>query len=262
MKALHVAATGMMAQQTNIEVTSNNIANMTTTAFKRQRAEFQDLLYETHNRTGSTTSDVGTVVPTGIQLGLGVKAGATYRINEQGTLTRTSNNLDLALNGAGNFVVTLPNGDFGYTRAGSFQLSPDGDIVTSEGYIVSPAINIPVDAVDVVINQFGEVQVKLDGEQAYQNVGQFEIATFVNQAGLEAIGDNLFLETEASGPAIVGIAAEEGVGEMMQGYLENSNVDPVTEITNLIQAQRSYELNSKVISAADEMLQTVNQARR
>ncbi|MCB1321212.1 MAG: flagellar hook-basal body complex protein, partial [Leptospiraceae bacterium] len=160
MKSLHVAATGMLAQQTNIEVMANNIANMTTTAFKRQRAEFSDLLYENHSRTGSSSSDVGTLVPTGIQLGLGVKVGATYRINTQGTLTNTNNPLDMAINGSGNFGITLPDGTIAYTRAGSFQLSPEGELVTPEGYIVSPGIVVPPEAVDVVVNKFGEVQVK------------------------------------------------------------------------------------------------------
>lgn len=261
MRALDIAATGMLAQQMNIEVTSNNISNMTTTAYKRQRAEFEDLLYQSQQRVGSATSDVGTVVPTGIHLGLGVKAGAVYRIHQQGAVKLTDNPLDIAIQGRGYFSVELPNGELAYTRAGSFQLSPEGQIVTTDGYLVSPGIVIPEDAVQVTVAKDGQVQVKFTDDPDPQNVGQLEITTFINEAGLESVGDNLYLETAASGVPIVGVAGEDGVGTLLQGYVENSNVDPVNEITNLIMGQRAYEMNSKVISTADEMLQMINNVR-
>ncbi|MCC7260272.1 MAG: flagellar basal-body rod protein FlgG [Alphaproteobacteria bacterium] len=261
MRALNIAATGMHAQQTNIEVTSNNIANMTTTAYKRQRAEFEDLMYEAQRRVGTNSSDTGTVVPTGIELGLGVKTGAVYRINEAGSFNTTNNSLDMAIKGRGMFSIELPSGEIAYTRAGSFQLSPEGEIVTSDGYIVQPGIVIPAEAVGITINSSGEVQVTLSGQQAPQTVGQFELTSFVNEAGLEAIGDNLLIETVASGAPIAGIPGEDGIGTLQQGMLEASNVDPVTEITNLIVAQRGYELNSKVITTADQMLQALNNTK-
>lgn len=261
MRALNIAATGMHAQQTNIEVTSNNIANMTTTAYKRQRAEFEDLMYEAQRRVGTNSSDTGTVVPTGIELGLGVKTGAVYRINESGSFNLTNNSLDMAIKGRGMFSVELPSGEIAYTRAGSFQLSPEGEIVTSDGYIVQPGIVIPAEAMSITINNSGEVQVTLSGQQAPQTVGQFELTSFVNEAGLEAIGDNLLIETVASGAPIAGIPGEDGIGTLQQGMLEASNVDPVTEITNLIVAQRGYELNSKVITTADQMLQALNNTK-
>jgi len=260
MRSLHIAATGMLAQQTNVNVISQNLANQTTTGYKLQRAEFQDLIYQDLRRVGSNSSDVGTIVPTGVQLGLGVKTGAISRNTEQGTVQQTENPLDLAIQGEGYFQIELPNGEIAYTRDGAFKLSPDGEIVTLDGYIVEPAITVPEDAIDIAINAAGEVEVTLEGQVEPANLGQLEVSTFINPAGLEAIGDNLFLETPASGDPIVGIAGEEGVGTLLQGYLENSNVDPVREITNLIVAQRAYEMNSKVITASDEMLQALNQS--
>lgn len=258
---LDIGATGMLAQQLNVDVISNNIANMTTTGYKRQRAEFQDLLYQTKVRPGSTSSNAGTIVPAGIQQGLGVKAGSVYRINEQGALQVTGNELDIANTGDGYFQITLPSGDTAYTRDGSFQLNQNGEMVTSEGYLLQPGITIPSDAVDITINKSGEVLVKIQGQIALTNVGQIQTALFPNVAGLEAIGDNLFLETEASGNAIIGNPGDPGYGALEQGVLESSNVNIVQELTSLIQAQRAYEMNSKVISTGDEMLNTVAQLR-
>ena len=261
MKALSIAATGMLAQQLNVEVISNNIANMSTTGYKRQRAEFQDLLYQDEQRVGTDSSDAGTVVPSGVQLGLGVQPGAVYRISEQGNLTMTSNEFDLAISGKGYFMVELPSGETAYTRAGSFQVSADGDIVTADGYIIQPGVTIPTNANGVTINTSGEVFVDIDGQVAPQNVGQFELATFANDAGLEAIGDNLLKETPASGAAAVGTPGSTGFGTLRQGALETSNVNVVTEITNLITAQRAYEMNSRVIQAADEMMSSTTNLR-
>ncbi len=258
---LDIGATGMLAQQLNVDVISNNIANMTTTGYKRQRAEFQDLLYQTKVRPGSNSSDQGTIVPAGIQQGLGVKAGSVYRINEQGALQMTGNELDVANKGEGYFQITLPTGETGYTRDGSFQLDATGQMVTSEGFLLQPGLTIPDDAIDITINGSGEVLVKIEGQTALTNVGQIELALFPNDAGLDAIGDNLFIETQASGAAIVGNPGEVGYGALEQGALETSNVNVVQEITSLIQAQRAYEMNSKVIQTGDEMLSTITQMR-
>jgi len=258
MRALSIAATGMQAQQTNVEVISNNIANMNTTAYSRRRAEFNDLLYQNMKRQGSATSDTGTVVPAGIQIGLGVRTAAVYRITEQGSLTSTDNTLDLAIEGKGYFQITLPSGDTAYTRAGSFQLSSTGQIVTNDGYTVQPGITIPNNASSVTVNSSGEVWVKIDGQTTQTNVGALQISTFINEAGLEAIGDNLYLETTASGTPTSGTPDTTGFGSVLQGYLETSNVNVVTEITDLISAQRAYEMNSKVVQTSDDMLATVS----
>ena len=261
MRALSIGATGMMAQQLNVEVISNNIANMSTTGYKRQRAEFQDLLYQQERHVGSPTSDTGTILPSGVQVGLGVKTAAISRDNQQGALAKTDNRLDVALQGPGYFNVQLPNGDTAYTRAGSFQLAADGTIVTADGYPVQPAIVIPQNAKDVVISTAGEVFAYFDGQVQPQNLGQLELSTFINENGLEAEGNNLFKETTASGAPVVGVAGQTGFGTILQGYLEGSNVNVVSEITNLIQAQRAYEMNSKSIETADQMLQTITQLR-
>ena len=261
MRSLSIAATGMLAQQLNVEVISNNIANMTTTGFKRQRAEFQDLLYQNLRRIGAQSSDQGTIIPSGVQVGVGVKTAAVYRVTEQGNLSKTDNTFDLAVQGKGFFRVLLPSGTEAYTRAGSFQVSAEGQIVTADGYTVQPAITIPQDAVDVAINSNGEVQVKLDGQTAPQTVGQLDLATFFNEAGLEAIGDNLLLETPASGAATVAAPGSPGIGTILQGFVETSNVNAVSEITALIQAQRAYEMNSRVITTSDEMLRASTQLR-
>lgn len=261
MKALSIASTGMLAQQMNVEVISNNIANLNTTGFKRQRPEFQDLLYQNIERVGAQSSDAGTIIPVGIQIGAGVRAGAVYRITQQGNLLNTDNTFDLAVNGRGFFRVTLPNGDDAYTRAGSFQLSPQGELVTPEGYVIQPGVTIPQEAVDVSINSQGEVSVKLAGQVTPAIAGRLELAIFPNDAGLEGIGDNLLLETPASGAANIGTPDSPGFGSVVQGYLETSNVNAVSEITNLITAQRAYEMNSRVIATADEMMSTVSNLR-
>ncbi len=261
MRALDIASTGMQAQQTNVEVISNNLANMTTTGFKRQRAEFQDLIYQNLRRVGSNSSDSGSVVPSGAQVGLGVKTAAIYRINEQGNLQQTSNTLDMAIQGNGYFQVTLPSGDTAFTRDGTFGLAPDGTIVTADGYIVQPGIQIPNNATNVTINTAGQVQATIAGQTAPQTVGQVQLATFPNPAGLDSQGSNLFLQSAASGNPVTGNPASPGFGSVMQGFIETSNVNVVTEVTNLITAQRSYEMNSRVITASDEMLSTLSNLR-
>ena len=261
MRALRTAASGMAAQQLNVEVISNNIANMNTVGYKRQRAEFQDLIYQNVERMGAQSSSQGTVVPTGIQVGLGVKAGSVYRITDQGTPQQTGSDYDVAIDGQGYFQITLPSGEIGFTRAGNFSLSGEGQLVTEDGYAVEPAISIPQDAVDVIISKTGQVQVITAGSPEPATVGQLELATFFNEAGLEAIGDNLLLETAASGPATTGTPGETGFGQLLQGYTEASNVDAVTEISSLIIAQRAYEMNSKVISTADEMMSVSAQVK-
>jgi flagellar basal-body rod protein FlgG len=261
MRSLSIGATGMLAQQMNVEVISNNIANMNTTGYKRGRTEFHDLLYQDLRRVGAASSDAGTIVPSGVQVGLGVKAAAVYRITEQGNISITDNTFDLAINGKGYFQVELPSGETGFSRAGSFQLSPDGDLVTPDGYMVQPGITIPLNATGVTVNASGEVWVDIEGQVQPTNVGQLELATFANEAGLEAIGDNLFKETVASGAANVAAPGTAGYGTILQGALETSNVNVVQEITNLITAQRAYEMNSKVIQASDEMMRSVTQMR-
>ena len=261
MRALRTAASGMAAQQLNVEVISNNIANMNTVGFKRQRAEFQDLLYQNVERMGAQSSSQGTVVPTGIQIGAGVKAGSVYRVTEQGTPTQTGNRYDMAVDGRGYFQILMPSGETAYTRAGNFSVNGEGQLVTDDGYAVQPNISIPQDAVDVTVSKSGQVQVTTQGETEPQIVGQIELASFFNEAGLEAIGDNLLLETAASGPANVGTPGEVGFGELLQGYTEASNVDAVAEISALIVAQRAYEMNSKVITTADQMLSVSAQVK-
>jgi flagellar basal-body rod protein FlgG len=261
MRSLSIAGTGMLAQQTNVDVISNNIANMNTTGYKRQRAEFQDLLYQQVSRPGSAAGGPDSRAPSGIQIGAGVKTGGVYRIGEQGALTQTANRYDLAIDGQGYFQVTMPNGDTAYSRAGSFQLSDQGELVTPDGYPVQPGIVVPQGAIDVVVSKTGLVQVKLAGDTDLQTVGQIELATFANEAGLEAVGSNLFLQTAASGQPNSAAPGEPGVGTLTQGFLEASNVNPVSEITALITAQRAYEMNSRVLKTADEMLATSAQLK-
>jgi flagellar basal-body rod protein FlgG len=261
MRSLDIAGTGMQAQATNVEVISNNIANMTTTGFKRRRAEFQDLIYQNLRRVGSNSSDAGSVVPAGAQVGLGVKTAAIYRINEQGNLQQTSNAFDLAIRGNGFFQVTLPSGETAYTRDGTFALSAEGQVVTADGYVVQPGVTVPSNATNVTINASGQVQVALDGQAAPALVGQIQISVFPNAAGLDAQGDNLFLATTASGNAVTGNPASTGFGSVLQGFVETSNVNVVSEITNLITAQRAYEMNSKVITTSDQMLSTLTNLR-
>lgn len=254
MRALATAATGMHAQELNVEVISHNLANMNTISFKRQRAEFEDLIYQNMQSAGANSSDSGTIVPTGVQVGLGVQAGSIYRNYEQGSMEETGNKLDLGISGRGFFHVQLPNGESAYTRAGNFAVSPDGLLVTQDGYQVMPGITINNEGREIVINKEGQVQILVDGDPAPQLVGQLELVTFVNEGGLTAIGDNLHLETAASGAPNTGIGGQIGFGTIRQGFIERSNVDAVTEVTALIQAQRAYEMNARVISAADEMM--------
>lgn len=261
MQALQIAATGMSAQQTRVDVISHNLANMSTTGYNARRAEFADLAYHQALRPGAIAASDGTMVPAGVQLGLGVRPSAVSITLQQGTPLQTSNDLDLAIEGHGYIEVTLPSGISAYTRDGGLKRSADGLVVTSDGYPVAPGITIPEDARSIAINADGEVHAYFDDQVAPELLGQFTLARFVNEKGLEAIGSNLFLETGASGPATVAAPGEEGLGILRQGYLEESSVDPVREITELIKAQRGYELNSKVITAADQMLAATVQVR-
>jgi flagellar basal-body rod protein FlgG len=259
MRALSIASTGMLAQQTNVEVIANNLANMNTTAFKEQRAEFQDLLYQSTLTPGAQTSDQGTVAPNGIQIGTGVKTAATYRITTQGDLTSTSNPYDVAVQGPGYFRIQQADGTDAYTRAGNFSLSPQGQLVTQDGMLVQPGIAIPANTLSVAINAQGQVNATVAGNTTPQTVGQLELTRFPNEAGLNAIGNNLYLETPASGSPQAGVPGATGYGTIQQGYLETSNVNSVDEITALISAQRAYEMNSKVVTAADQMMQQTSQ---
>jgi flagellar basal-body rod protein FlgG len=259
MRAMNIAATGMQAQQTNVEVIANNIANQNTTGFKRQRAEFQDLLYQTERRGGATSSDTGTIVPEGVQIGIGVKTAAVNRITTQGNLLQTSNPLDLAIQGRGFFQILQPDGTTAYTRDGSFALSPTGEVVTADGFVVQPGITIPQNTLSIAVNSSGQVQALVAGQTIPQTVGQLQLANFPNEAGLEALGNNLLLETPASGQPTTGNPGSTGFGSLNQGLLETSNVDIVSEITSLITAQRAYEMNSKVIQTTDQMMQSLNQ---
>ncbi|MDD2325617.1 MAG: flagellar basal-body rod protein FlgG [Alphaproteobacteria bacterium] len=261
MRALSIGATGMQAQQLNVEVISNNIANISTTGFKRSRAEFQDMIYENMRRVGSPSSDTGTLLPSGLQVGLGVKAVATYRINEQGNLTVTDNQYDVAINGRGYLQVQMPDGTTAYSRAGSLQLNENGELVTPDGFLITPTITVPSDALSVTVNASGQVTASIDGQTQQQSLGQLQLATFVNPTGLEAIGDNLLKETAASGSPTIGNPQSAGFGNIVQGSVESSNVNVVSEITGLITAQRAYEMNSRVISTADDMLSTVSQMK-
>lgn len=257
MKALAIAATGMNAQQLNVEVIANNIANINTTAFKRARAEFTDLLYQTERLQGVPMRGGEAAIPEGANLGLGVRAAAIRNLHMQGALAQTGNRLDLALDGRGWFQIQGPEGETLFTRAGSFNTNADGQLVTIEGYLVEPAIVVPQNTLEVVVNQSGQVFARVPGQQELEELGQLTLANFANETGLEPMGGNLYRETVASGQPVVGVPADPGYGRIHQGYLESSNVDPVKEITNLISAQRAYEMNSKVIQAADEMAATV-----
>jgi flagellar basal-body rod protein FlgG len=260
MKALYIASTGMAAQERNVEIISNNIANMRTTGYKRQRAEFQDLLYQQYRRAGAATSD-GTQVPVGIEVGSGVKTAATPRIMTQGTVTPTEKDLDVAVNGEGYFAVQLPDGRTGYTRDGSFERDASGLLVNVNGYQVQPGITIPDNAQNLTISADGTVQAFIGTDSSPTQLGQLQLYRFVNKTGLESVGDNNFVETAASGTAQAGVPNADGMGHVMQGYLEEANVNPVTEIADLIAAQRAYEMNARVITGADEMLQSVSQMR-
>lgn len=261
MRALEIAATGMSAQQMRVEVISNNLANMSTTGYNARRAEFADLHYQQLTPPGAVSAADGTVVPTGVQIGLGVRPAAVTVNVAQGASSQTGGDLDLAIEGLGYLEVTLPSGQSGYTRDGALKRSPDGQIVTSDGFAVAPGITIPADAQSLSINAAGEVYAYFTDRTEPELLGQFTLAGFTNEKGLQATGSNLFLETPASGPANVSAPGENGMGTLRQGYLEDSSVDAVREITELIEAQRGYEMNAKVITAADQMLGATTQIR-
>lgn len=262
MRALYAAATGMAAQELNVQVISNNIANLRTTGYKRQQVHFQDLLYQNLRRSGSSTSDQNTILPAGLALGSGVKTTSTARAMSQGPLAQTDKDYDVAIRGEGLFRVRLPDGRNAYTRDGSFDLDAQGQLVTRDGYLLDPGVTVPNTATSVTISATGAVQATVPGQTAPQALGQFQLARFVNKIGLESIGDNLFVETAASGPAITGLPGSEGFGNLQQNWLEEANVNAVTEISSLIAAQRAYEMNSKVVTAADQMLSTTSQMFR
>jgi flagellar basal-body rod protein FlgG len=261
MRALQIAATGMAAQQMRVDVISHNMANMSTTGYNARRADFADLHYQQAARPGTITSETGTVMPTGVQLGLGVRPAAVSMMVAQGTLTQTGGDLDVAIDGKGYIEVTLPSGGAAYTRDGSLKRNGDGLIVTSDGYQVAPGLTIPSDVRDVSINGDGQVYAYFNGQTEPQLLGQLTLVGFTNEKGLEAIGSNLFLESGASGPPSVGTPGLDGLGTLRQFYLEESSVDAVREVTELIKAQRGYELNAKVITAADQMLASTTQLR-
>jgi flagellar basal-body rod protein FlgG len=261
MRALAIAATGMNAQEQNLEVIANNIANINTTGFKRARAEFTDLIYQSERLMGVASRGRDATVPEGAEIGLGVRTAAIRTVHLQGTLTNTGNTLDLALNGRGWFQITTPEGDTVYTRDGALNTNNNGQLVTTDGYTVTPSIIIPLNATNVVVSQTGMVSCTMPGQTNVQQLGQLTIANFINEAGLLPLGSNLYQQTAASGPPSVGVPGDTAFGTIQQGYLEASNVDPVSEITNLIQAQRAYEMNSKVIQAADQMSGTISNLR-
>jgi len=261
MRALTIAATGMSAQQTRVEVISNNLANMSTTGYNARRAEFADLHYQQATRPGTINATDGTVLPTGVQLGLGVRPSAVSMTVKQGSSSATGGDLDLAIEGTGYLEVTLPSGISAYTRDGGLKRSADGLVVTSDGYPVVPDITIPEDARSISINADGEVYAYFNDSIEPELLGQFTLTGFPNSKGLEAVGSNLFLESPASGAPFTSTPGADGLGTVRQGYLESSSVDPVREITELIEAQRGYELNAKVISAADQILGATVQIR-
>ncbi|MGB5986412.1 MAG: flagellar basal-body rod protein FlgG [Desulfobacterales bacterium] len=260
-KALANAATGMVAQDIHIDVISNNLANVSTTGFKRARADFQDLFYQTLRPAGATTGD-GAQVPTGIQMGSGVRPMSTQRLFTQGDLTATGNNLDMAIEGDGFFLVEDQNGEEVYTRAGSFTLNSDGTIVTQDGFSLLPETSLPTDTAEVVVALDGTVSVRQSQETEFTEVGSIELARFVNPGGLRAVGRNLYRVTDASGDAITGTPGQDGLGTIGQGYLEMANVQVVDEMVNMITAQRAYEANSKTIQTVDQMMEIANNVKR
>jgi flagellar basal-body rod protein FlgG len=261
MESLKIAATGMSAQQMRVDVIANNLANMSTTGYNARRAEFADLHYRQEVRAGTINASDGTILPTGVQIGLGVRPSAVTVQLAQGAARATGGDLDIVIEGRGYLEVELPSGLSAYTRDGALKRSPDGQVVTADGYPVVPDITVPDDARSLSINADGEVYAFFGDQVAPELIGQFTLASFSNEKGLEAMGDNLFLESEASGPALVSAPGEDGLGTLRQGYLEESSVDAVRELTELIEAQRGYELNAKVITAADQMLGATTQIR-
>lgn len=261
MNALQIAASGMSAQQMKVDVVANNLANMSTTGYNARRADFADLHYQQVARPGSVSAQDGSMLPTGVQMGMGVRPSSVSVILAQGSLSQTNGDLDVAIEGKGYLEVTLPSGGSAYTRDGGLKRSADGQIVTSEGYAVAPGITIPTDAISVAINGNGEVYANFSGQIAPQLLGQFNLVGFTNEKGLEAMGSNMFLESPASGAPTVSTPGLDGLGTLRQGYLEDSAVDAVREVSELIKAQRGYELNAKVITAADQMLSATTQVR-
>jgi flagellar basal-body rod protein FlgG len=256
MRALDTAATGMAAMDLQVQVIAGNLANMTTTGFKSQRAEFQDLIYEHVQRIGAQASDNGNILPVGIDLGGGVKTVGTPRSMTQGTLSQTGNDLDLAITGEGFFKIQMPDGTFQYTRDGTFQMDNQGRVVTAQGNPVQPTITIPNNASGITVNAQGQLSVTLPGSTTSSIIGQFALTRFINKAGLQPVGSNQYTDTPSSGPPQDGIANAEGYGSITEGSLEQANVDVVSEMSDLIAAQRAYEMNAKVISAADQMMQS------
>lgn len=261
MKALQIAATGMSAQQMKVDVVSNNLANMSTTGYNPRRADFADLTYQQMSRPGSVSAADGSMLPTGIQIGLGVRPAAVSVVIGQGTLEATGGDLDVAIDGNGYIEVQMPSGQIGYTRDGALKRSAEGLIVTSDGYPVVPGITIPSDARGLTVSPSGEVWADFADRVDPELIGQLTLSSFPNEKGLEAVGSNLFLESPASGAAFSGIPGVDGLGTLRHGYLEGSSVDAVREVTELIKAQRGYELNAKVITAADQMLAATTQVR-
>lgn len=257
-KSLWISKTGLDAQQTQLDVISNNLANVGTTGFKRARVAFEDLLYQNVRQAGANSSQQ-TQLPTGLQVGTGVRAVATPRMFTQGNLQQTGNQFDLAINGQGFFQIQLPDGTTAYTRDGSFHIDANGGLVTSSGFALSPAITVPPNAQSVTIGQDGTVTVTLPGQAAPQNIGSIQLASFQNPAGLESRGQNLFVETAASGTAAANTPGSNGLGMLQQGYLETSNVNVVEELVSMIQTQRAYEINSKAIQTSDQMLARLSQ---
>jgi len=260
-RALYTAATGMIAQQMNVDNIANNLANVNTTGFKKSKLEFQDLLYQQLRLAGATQAE-GAQVPVELQIGYGTRPVATQRIFSQGTVVSTNNPLDVSIDGDGFLQVTLPDGTVSYTRDGALKKSAEGNIVTSDGYTVEPQVTIPQDATAINISSDGEVSVLVPGDATMQTVGQLELARFVNPAGLKSIGRNLFLETEASGTPQTGQPDTEGYGKLSQGFLELSNVEVVDEMVSMIVAQRAYEINARAIQTSEEMLANANNLKR
>lgn len=257
-RSLWIAKTGLEAQQTNMDVISNNLANVSTNGFKRQRAVFEDLLYQTMRQPGAQSSEQ-TTIPSGLQLGTGVRPVATERIHSQGSLTQTNNSKDVAIDGQGFIQVLMSDGTTAYTRDGSFQIDQNGQLVTSSGYQIQPAITVPQDAQTITIGKDGIVSVTIAGQTNPQQVGQLTLATFINDSGLESLGENLYRETQASGAPNENTPGLNGAGSLIQGYVETSNVNVAEELVNMIQTQRAYEINSKAVSTSDQMLQRLSQ---
>lgn len=261
LRALWTAASGMTAQQLNVDVIANNLANVSTTGFKRSRVDFQDVLYQTQRVPGSASAR-GSQLPTGIQVGLGTRPGAVYKLFSQGTFQATGNNLDMAVQGDGFFQVVLPNGTTAYTRDGGFKMDTQGRIVTPDGYPLEPEMTIPAEALEVAVGSDGTVSVTLPAQTEPQEIGQIQLASFINPSGLSSVGRNLLQATAASGDPVTGNPGDQNLGELVQGYLEQSNVDTVQEMVQMIVAMRAYEVNSKAIQTSDDMLQVANNVRR